>query len=186
MPDTDRRYQVEEVLALPRDGRRYEVVAGELLVTPAPAPLHQLVLTRLVAALSGYFAAHPELGTVYVGPGDVFLGEEDYVQPDLLVVPPGEVAKSWRELHRLLLAVEVVSPESSFADRVVKRRLYQRHGVASYWVVDPDARLVEVWQPHDDRPVIVTNELRWRVAPQAGELAIGLSGLFDRPHRTGA
>ncbi len=74
MPNTARRYQVEEVLAFPPDGRRYELVAGELLVTPAPAPLHQLVVTRLVAALSAYFAAHPGLGTVYVGPGDVFFG----------------------------------------------------------------------------------------------------------------
>jgi hypothetical protein len=57
---------------------------------------------------------------VYVGPGDVFFGGEDYVQPDLLVVPPGEVAGTWRELRRLLLAVQVVSPESSFADRLVK------------------------------------------------------------------
>ena len=57
---------------------------------------------------------------MYVGPGDVFFGGEDYVQPDLLVVPPGEVAGTWRELRRLLLAVQVVSPESSFADRLVK------------------------------------------------------------------
>ncbi len=109
----------------------------------------------------------------------------DYVQPDLLVVPPGEVAGTWRELRRLLLAVEVVSPESSFADRVVKRRLYQRQGVASYWVVDPDARLVEIWHPDDDRPEIAADELRWRVAPEAGELAIGLAGLFDPPRATG-
>ena len=56
--------------------------------------------------------------------------------------------------------------------------------MASYWVVDPDARLVEIWHPDDDRPEIAADELRWLVAPEAGELAIGLAGLFRPTSRS--
>ncbi len=72
----------------------------------------------------------------------------------------------------------MVSPSSSRYDRVTKRRVYQRHGVATYWVVDPDARLVEVWHPEDDRPEIVTDVLRWRIRPDAPELEITLEDVF--------
>jgi Uma2 family endonuclease len=78
-----------------------------------------------------------------------------------------------------MLAVEVISPSSARADRLTKRRLYQRRGVATYWIVDADARLVEVWHPGDDRPEIVTDLLRWRVAPDAEELVIDLAELFE-------
>jgi len=100
------------------------------------------------------------------------------VQPDLFVVPAEEVTGDWRDCQTLLLAVEVVSPSSVRADRVTKRRLYQRRRVGTYWVVDPDARLVEVWRPDDDRPKIVTDVLRWRVAPAGEPLVIHLAELF--------
>jgi Uma2 family endonuclease len=178
MPDTVRRYTVDQVLAFPADGNRYELVAGELLVTPAPAPRHQLIVARLVAPLGSYLSRYSDVATVFVGPGDVFWSDQDYVQPDLLVTPAGEVINSWRECRTLLLAVEVVSPGSAQYDRVTKRRLYQRVGVATYWVVDPDSRLVEVWRPGEDRPEIATEMLRWRVGPEAEELVIDLGQIF--------
>jgi Uma2 family endonuclease len=76
-------------------------------------------------------------------------------------------------------AVEVVSPSSARADRLTKRMLYQRQGVATYWVVDPDARLVDVWHPEDHRPEIVTDVLTWRVTPDAEELVMDLDDLFQ-------
>jgi Uma2 family endonuclease len=71
-----------------------------------------------------------------------------------------------------------VSPSSARADRVGKRTLYQRRGVATYWVVDPDARVVEVWRPDQDRPETVTDVLRWRVKPEAEDLVIDVPTLF--------
>ena len=62
---------------------------------------------------------------------------------------------------------------------MIKRHLYQRQGVTTYWIVDADARLVEVWHPDDDRPEIVTDQLKWRVAPDADDLAIDLQKLFS-------
>lgn len=178
MPDTARRYTMDEVLAFPNDGNRYELVDGELLVTPAPTMFHQVVLARLHAALHGYLSSRTDVVALF-SPADITWDREKLVQPDLFVIPAAEVSKSWTSVRTLLLAVEVVSPSSARGDRLVKRRLYQRQRVATYWIVDPNARLVEVWHPDDERPEIVTDVLRWRVAPDAADAAIDLAALFE-------
>ncbi len=178
MLDTARRYTVEEVLAFPEDGNRYEVVHGELLVTPAPRPRHQLVLQRLLVLLHGYLEGAPRRAEVFPSPADISWGEELLVQPDLFVVPRDQVTNDWSSYRSLLLAVEIVSPTTGRADRVVKRRLYQQHNVATYWIVDPEAQVVEVWHPEDERPEIVTDVLKWRVAEEAPECEIELGELF--------
>jgi Uma2 family endonuclease len=179
MPDTARRYTVEEVLAFPDDGNRYELVDGALFVTPAPRQRHQRVLGRMYVRLENYVAGRSELAVAFVSPADIIWGPGEYVQPDLFVVPAHEVTGNWRDCRTLLLAVEIVSPSSARADRTVKRRLYQRRGVGTYWIVDPDAALVEVWHPGDDRPEIATELVRWRVAPDADELVIRLAEVFE-------
>jgi Uma2 family endonuclease len=103
---------------------------------------------------------------------DISWDEETLVQPDLLVVPPEEVTSSWTTWRTLLLTVEVLSPSSRRRDRVEKRRLYQEHGVNAYWIVDPEAQLVEVWHPGDDRPEIATESLTWRARADAPELVV--------------
>jgi Uma2 family endonuclease len=178
MPSTARRYAVDEVLAFSDDGNRYELVEGELLVTPSPAQVHQLVAGRLYALLAPYLAPYRAVAQAFFAPADIIWGPQEYVQPDLFVVPAREVTGDWRDCQTLLLAVEVVSPSSARADRLTKRRLYQRRGVGTYWIVDADARLVEVWHPHDERPEIVTDVLAWRVAPDAEELRIDVQALF--------
>jgi Uma2 family endonuclease len=165
MPEAARRYTMDEVMALPSDGNRYELVDRELLVTPAPSFTHQRVVKHLCVALELYLERCREGAVLCISPANICWSREHLVQPDLFVVPAGEVTDSWSSIQTLLLAVEVVSPASARADRVAKRRLYQRQGVATYWIVDPDARLVEVWHPEDARPEIVTDRLTWRVAP---------------------
>jgi Uma2 family endonuclease len=179
MPDTARRYTVDEVLAFPSDGNRYELVDGELLVTPAPAPRHQIVVGRLDRVIGGYLDRHPGVAALFPSPADISWDREKLVQPDLFVVPAREVSNNWKTFRTLLLAIEIVSPSSARGDRLVKRRLYQRQQVATYWIVDPDARLVEVWRPDDERPAILTDVLRWRVAPDADELIVDVASLFE-------
>ena len=178
MPDTARRYTVDEVLAFPPDGNRYELVDGELLVTPAPAQAHQLLLGELYFRLYEYLRPYPSVARVFFSPADITWSAEEYVQPDLLVVPAREVTGNWRDCQTLWLAVEALSPSSARHDRVTKRRLYQRKGVATYWIADLEGRLVEVWHPGDDRPEIVTDVLRWRVAPELSDLKINLEEVF--------
>jgi Uma2 family endonuclease len=178
IPTAVRRYTVEEVYAFPDDGNRYEVVHGELLVTPAPRLVHQGVVTRLVARLAEYLRPLDLERSLFVGPADIFWGDDIWVQPDLLVVTPEQITTDWRTCKALWLVVEVLSPSSARADRVVKRRACQENAVATYWVVDAERRVVEVWHPGDDVPELVTDELRWRVRPDAPECTIPLGGVW--------
>ena len=178
MPDDVRRYTAQMVRELPEDGNRYEVVHGELFVTPAPLPRHQAVVLRLHLLLHPYLESVGRKGWVFLGPADISWDDETLVQPDVLVVPREEVTNDWTTYKTLLLAVEIVSPSSARIDRVIKRRLYQENRVGTYWIVDPDAGLVEVWHPEDERPEIVSDTLRWRLESGAPELAIDVRELF--------
>ena len=181
MPQTARRYTVEEVLAFPNDGNRYELVHGELLVSPAPRLVHQLVLGWLFQLLANYLTPHAGVAQTLLSPADITWGtQEDLAQPDIFVVPVGETRENWDAIRTLLLAVEVLSPSTARHDRITKRRLYQEHSVATYWTADSDARVVEVWHPADSRPEIVTDVLRWQPNAEAAQLEIDLAELFGR------
>ena len=136
------------VRALPADGNRYEVVAGELFVTPAPHFRHQGAVLEWLLRLAPYVKAHG-LGYAVASPADIEFDEEDLVQPDAFVAPriEGHQPTRWSEITTLVLAIEVLSPSTARADRTVKRRLFQRVGVPEYWIVDVEARLVERWRP---------------------------------------
>ena len=121
---------------------------------------------------------NPPLTHLLFSPADITWDREKLVQPDLFVIPTAELSKSWKTVQTLLLAAEVLSPSSARADRLVKRRLYQRQGVQTYWIIDPDAALVEVWRPDDDRPEIVTETLRWQLKAEAEEFVLELGRLF--------
>ena len=180
MPQPIADWTVERVLALPDDGNRYEVVDGELLVSPAPSLFHQVAVAALARILDPFVSAH-RLGYVLHSPADIEFDDRTLVQPDLFVAPPVERRRprSWKEIRQLLLAVEVLSPSTARADRQVKRRRYQRHGVAEYWVVDLEARLVECWTPADERPQVLTERLEWRpLGEQPPRLSIDLIALF--------
>jgi Uma2 family endonuclease len=179
MPQAARFWTPDDVRALPADGHRYEVVAGELLVTPAPSLPHQAAAVRLHRLLEDYLVA-VSVGYVAISPADIEPEVGALVQPDVFVAPlvGGRRPRSWRDIHSLLLAVEILSPSSARADRTVKRRLYQRAGVAEYWIVDLDARLVERWRPADDRPEVLAETLAWRPEGSTEPLTLNLPSFF--------
>jgi len=165
VPDLD--WTVDRALALPSDGNRYEVLDGELFVTPAPSVPHQLILSRLFTQLHAYIDTN-RLGYLLWSPADIAFSPRRLVQPDLFVVPwrASGLPHDWSDITALLLAVEVLSPSSARADRHRKRVIYQEQGVGEYWIVDGDARLVERWRPTDARPEILTTAFDWQ--PRAG------------------
>lgn len=179
MPQPIAGWTVARVLALPDDGNRYEVVDGELLVSPAPSLLHQRAVRGLYRRLDPFVEAH-DLGCVLHSPADIEFDERTLVQPDLFVAPmiEGRRPRTWQEVRHLLLAVEVLSPSTARADRQIKRRRYQRHGVSEYWIVDLEARLVERWRPADERPEILAERLDWRPSDDGPPLTINLLELF--------
>ncbi len=172
-------YTAEMVRALPDDGNRYETVHGELLVTPAPRMLHQLVVQRLNMALSRYVDRH-RVGQVFASPADISWTPDTLVQPDLFVADLSEARTlDWSRVRHLLLAVEVLSPSSIRADRFTKRRLYQEVGVPTYWVIDPDRHEVEVWTPSDTFPTVERECVTWRPRGTDEAFSLELRELFQ-------
>jgi Uma2 family endonuclease len=137
----------EDYAALPNDGRRYEVHDGELSVTPAPGTRHQ----RVSANLSEVLRAHVRergLGEVLYAPLDVILAATTIVQPDLVYVDPGRARfVTDRGIEGPpTLVVEIISRSTARIDRVAKVQLYARYEVPFYWIVDPDARVIEAYE----------------------------------------
>lgn len=164
---------IEALLGLPEDGLRHELLDGVHVVTPAPELPHQALVARLLVELHRSLEGRPDFD-VLMSPADIVLGPKTLVQPDLFVVrkAPGQVLRSWKEAGVPVVAIEVLSPSTAPRDRGAKRRIYQRAGVAEYWIVDLDARLVERWRPEDTRPEIVAQELVW-VPPTPGAAGTG-------------
>lgn len=181
MPAAKRHWTIADVHALPDDGNRYEVIDGALFVTPAPSWLHQDAVLQLARILGDYLEAE-SVGHVLVAPADVIFAPDRAVQPDLFVIPlvNGRTPQRWEDVRRLLLAIEVLSPSSSRADRVEKRRLYGDEGVPEYWLVDVDARTFERSTPGDVRIEVLTEQLAWQPEGAAAPLVVSLPRYFSR------
>lgn len=171
-----KRWTYAEFARLPSAGStRYEVIDDELFVTPAPGRRHQRISIDLATALN-VFVRHHHLGEVYHAPFDVLFAEGDYMEPDLLFVRQGRLdVLSDRGVEGPPdLIVEIVSPSTAARDRGLKLERYRLFGVAEYWVVDPDAHSVEVWDLAADasEPVIFAggDRLTWR--PEGAEPAL--------------
>jgi len=172
-------YTAEMVRALPDDGNRYETVHGELLVTPAPRTWHQVVLARLFRAIDAYLQRVP-VGHVLWSPADISPSPDTLVQPDLFVVPTGELrALDWARIKHLLLVAEVLSPTTARGDRFTKRRLYQEMRVPTYWIVDAEQQLVEVWTPAAALPAVERERARWLPAGAIEPLVLLVPELFQ-------
>lgn len=178
MPQLAPRFTVADVLAMPDDGLRRELIGGRLIVSPGPRPRHQELVVRLIVVIQAYLARSAPECRLVASPADISWDAETLVQPDLFVVPALQATNDWSTYRDLLLAVEVSSPSSRRTDRVEKRQLYQARGVATYWIVDHEAAVVEVWRVGDARPEIVTDVLTWRATAESPELAVPLEELF--------
>ena len=172
-------WTVEMLATLPDDGKRYEIIGGELFVSPAPSWRHQDVVTELVFLVRSYLKLH-HVGFVLTAPADVDFDRRNVVEPDLFVTPlvDGRKPSFFGEVRSLLLAIEILSPSTGRLDRTKKRDLYRRFGVAEYWIVDVDARLIERWRPDDARPEIVEGVIEWRPAADHESLEIDLPEFF--------
>ena len=165
-----------DLARLPDDGNRYEVLDGELFVTPQAAFRHQRIASRLMFALQPYCERHA-LGDV-VGPGAVAFGKNE-LQPDVYVTAgsPGDGAK-WQDLPLPLLVAEVLSDSTGHRDIGKKREAYLRINIPTYWVIDADERRGYVWTPSSPEPVTVTDVLRWQPRADLPPLDIPLDTLL--------
>lgn len=143
-------FSYAEYLKLP-DDQRYEVLEGELAMTPAPGMDHQGILVELTAVLHPIIRKQG-LGRLFVAPFDVILSDHTVVQPDLLFVRAERLAivQERGVFGAPDLVIEILSPSTAQRDREVKRQLYGKYGVREYWILDPSARTVEILTQQGD------------------------------------
>jgi Uma2 family endonuclease len=178
MPAQETKWTAEMARALPDDGKRYEVLDGELAVTPAPSFRHQYVAQYLWSILDRYVREHG-IGYAIMAPAEIEFSARRSLQPDVFVVPgDGGRPERWTDVPSLLLAVEVLSPSTAYHDRVTKRGIYLRERVPDYWIVDPGAHVVDRWRPGDERPEVIAERLLWQPREGVEPLAIDVPAFF--------
>jgi Uma2 family endonuclease len=187
MPVLRRHWTTADVRALMDESRhwpRYELIDGELLVTPAPGVIHQVAVTEIWRLVNDY-VERERFGVTLTSPADVELREGNITQPDVFVVPAGmfpagDVVPTWPDVTGLLLAVEIISPSSIRVDRVTKRDHYLDVGVPEYWIVDLDARIIERWTPERSTPLVESSRFEWTPKGADSSLVVDVTDLFGR------
>jgi Uma2 family endonuclease len=188
MPAIRRHWTTTDVRALidesPTAWPRYELIGGELIVTPAPEGPHPFAVAEFLFLLGTYLEGQP-LGVALAAPAELELEPGTITQPDIFVIPAGGApsdhdAFRWSDVTSLLLAVEVISPDSMETDRITKREYYMNVGVPDYLIVDVDARIVERWTQGRETPAVLRDRLVWHPDGAHTPLDVALPQYFDR------
>ena len=140
-----KKFTYEDYLNTPED-KRYELIEGELLMTPAPVPRHQRISRKIEFQLEK-FVTEKDLGEVFDAPCDVYLDNENVVQPDLLFIAKDrlDIIGEKNIQGAPDLVIEILSESTAYRDLVQKKILYAQHGVKEYWVVVPEKEIVQVY-----------------------------------------
>lgn len=178
--ESERPWTYADLAGLPNDGNRYEILQGELIVSPASSVPHQRVLVRLSLALEDA-VNKSKFGTVFVAPLDVKFSDNNVVEPDVFVVSVDQYAQvhDRRVDGAPAFVIEIVSPSSVKTDRQRKAALYMEYGVQEYWVVEPDQQRILVHLPGDPGPrIVIDGSLQSVLIPT---LVVELATLFAPP-----
>jgi Uma2 family endonuclease len=175
MAHTTDGWTLDELHRLPDDGNKYELVRGELFVTPPPSVGHEELAAVLGRILDNYVAAS-RLGRVH-RPRAVLRVLESEVEPDLMVRPAAAHDVDWADAPLPILVVEILSDSTRRRDHVQKREFYLDAGVPEYWIVDGKQRSIRVVKTAR-QDVVAAESLSWH-PPGAGEpLVIDVRGFF--------
>ena len=176
MATVTKRWTLEELHSLPDDGNKYELVRGELFVTPAPTNEHETILARLTRILDPYVEANG-LGYVY-RPRAVVRFDGSEVEPDLMVRQPlVRDDATWDDAPIPVLVVEVFSGSTRRRDQVQKRSLYADAGVAEYWMIDPERRTITA-VGQNAKDLVSSDHLSWSPPGASVPLVIDFRKLF--------
>ena len=168
-------WTLDQLHRLPDDGNKYELIHGELLVTPAPAPSHEVVLTRLHNVLFPYVMAH-NLGWIF-RPRAVIRFEGSEVEPDLMVrQPPTNPRLDWEHQPMPILVVECTSRATRRRDYTIKRSFYRRANIPEYWIVDRQSSTIHAFR-HDGEDV-ASDEMTWTPGGVAEPLRFRVPDVF--------
>jgi Uncharacterized protein conserved in cyanobacteria len=148
---------VHDYLKLP-EGSPYQLIQGELVISPAPSIFHQKISKRIFQILYKNIE-NDQKGEVFYSPVDVYLDEESVFQPDLVVVLKDGKAKIEEKgiIGAPDVVIEVLSSSSAYYDLVEKKEVYQKYGVKEYWIVDLKRKTVEIYKNSDNEFVLVAS-----------------------------
>ncbi len=171
---------VADYRALP-EGSLYQLIEGELIMTPAPKLIHQDIARNLVRTFLDFLKENP-VGKVYFAPVDIYFNNENVYQPDIVFI-------SKDRLHILKedgvygapdLIIEILSPATAYYDLRIKFKVYEQHGVKEYWIVDPELKEMEIYQLQNNKFVFVEKaekEAKIKSTLLSG-LEVGLKDVF--------
>jgi len=172
----------DDYVLLPNDLNRYEILEGELSVTPAPSTKHQTISGNLFILLAQHINDR-DLGKIFHAPIDLILESTSVLQPDLLFVSK---ARQHIVTDRAIegtpdLVIEILSPTTSRTDRVTKAQIYARHSVPAYWIVDPEQETIEIYLLNVDSYRLAANLQgeTLSAAPPFDELKIATKSIFS-------
>ena len=170
-------WTLEELDLLPEDGSKYELVYGELFVTPAPSNQHESIAVRLARMLDRYAEAN-DLGFAY-RPRAIVQRRGSRGEPDIMVRPLGALDMSWDDAPLPILVAEILSPSSRRLERERKRAFYiDDLRIPYYWIVDPEKRVITIVAP--GRPDVVCAQwAEWHPSGARAPLVVDVQRLFD-------
>jgi Uma2 family endonuclease len=171
----------EDYVLLPNDRNRYEILEGELTITPAPGTKHQTASGNLFVLMAHYIKDR-DLGRVFYAPIDLILEATSVLQPDLLFVSKAREGIITEKAIEGApdLVIEILSPTTSRTDRVTKAHIYARHAVPAYWIVDPEQEAIEIYLLEADgyRLAVILQGTTPTIAPPFTELEIAAKDIF--------
>jgi len=134
----------ERWAALP-EGTRAELIDNQIIMSPSPTSFHQSIALTFASELRNFLKKRPGMGKAFIAPLDVEIAPDYILQPDVLYLSAAKQKYVGAYIQGTPdLVLEVLSPGNVHNDLVVKKNLYESHGVAEYWIVDPETQTVEV------------------------------------------
>ena len=175
-----RKCTYEDYLKTP-DDERYELIGGELLMTPSPVPKHQRI-SRKIEFMLEKFVTENDLGEVFDAPCDVHLDDENVVQPDILFISKDRLNIIGEKNIECApdLVIEILSKSTAYRDLVQKKKLYSRFGVKEFWIVITDEEAIEVYILKDNTFLLYRNYSKNEIleSPYLKGFKIELKGIF--------
>ena len=170
-------WTVADVEALPEDGNRYEILHGELLVTPLPSNGHQYISANLLVIVMQWCRA--QTGWAVRAPGGMYVNQTNWFEPDLCVYRmPHATDAEWREMPPPLLVVEILSNSTTKRDRHRKRPAYLANGVVEVWLIDRATRTIERWTAASEFPAVFLGSITWSPDPGLPPMVVTEAELF--------
>lgn len=141
------KFTYEDYLLFPEDGKRHELIDGEHFMTPSPNTRHQEISRNLLLAI-GIFLKNNPIGKLFGAPYDAVLSDLDVVQPDLLFITAARFSLITEKNIQGVpdLVIETISENTRKTDEVIKRKLYEKHGIPEYWIINPELDTVKIYR----------------------------------------